>query len=1138
MEDAGLRLVAEGADRFTRDMDGAGRSVDGFGGTVGRVAGGLKGFGMAAAGVAGIAGGALVAGFGAAAASGFSLNNSLEQASAKINAFTKDAAVTADILDMVRERAASTPFAFEEMANSAAALIPVARASGESLEGILETSEILAASNPAEGLEGAAIALREAVSGDFVSLIERFNLPREMINRLKEEGLPNIEIVRQALQEMGFDYDLVSNLANTAEGRMSTFKDTLQGIAAAATQPLFEAFSAGLGEANGILSEVTPQMEAAAAQLGTALAPAAAAAADALIDVVEGAVDLTLALQGDENAMGRLPQVLQDLISVGQGVPGALSEARAQVDAFFATPLGTELQQGAGIVADYFANDFQTDLNNGINLAEAGLNRIAESDFGQRLQRGAQVAGDYFANEWPQDFQNGVAIAQSALEPFTTEVGRQMELFKLNLGAVANYVLDEWPQDFSAGVNLVVGFFATLPGKAQTEFDNLKSTISKLPAVLQHEAARVGQAIIDGIVNGIKNGAASISAAAQQAARQALDAAKRALGIQSPSQVMADEVGLPVAEGIAVGMMSGAELIASASTDLASRLAAALAEEMPAAAEQGIWDTEAILSGFGQRLEPWGREVVGAIRDVGGKTGETLAESLGKGIADAFKQVDDVPAEMRAKLGKLTGVVEGLTLDVKPEAEGTGSAIADGIAEAIDANTPSIADAARSAAQAALDAAKAELGISSPSRVMADEVGEPVSLGMAEGILAQIGAVTAATDTLSEEALKSLEGMADRARRLLEDTLGGIADFARSRVSAFDAIDTLSEQTAKAEAKRDGLAEKIATAEAKRAEGAQKAAADIAKLEQERLDLQTTAQQNLDPVKRAEATRKLADIETKLAERRAKAAADDAKAQADIAKLEQERIAAANAAGALAAVNALAQKELAAAQQEAARLAKTDPQAAADFLSLREKQIAELLKLQERYVAAGTEEERKAVAERIALLQQAQDADLEQLRLRQQARADDLADLAGEGKATGDALIDGIREAIAAGAGGLGEALRVALEQAIAAAKAAMGIASPSKVAAKQVGAPLAAGIAAGFMGETAALQRSLARGLQQSISPLQRLAAPAPVVYGGSTEQNVTINGAGFSLQQLRTVVREVLSEEARSASMKGRAA
>jgi len=323
METAGVRLVVEGAGAFESSMRSASGSMEDFNATGSRIGAGLGMLGGVAAGVGVAVGGALVAGFGAAAAAGLSMNNAMEQAQAQINAFTKDQAKTAEILDMVRERAAQTPFAFQEMATAAGALIPVSKAAGMELEGVLEIAEVLAASNPAEGLEGAAFALREAVSGDFVSLVERFNLPRDMINRLKEEGLPNIEIVRRALQEMGFDYDLVAGLAATAQGRMSTFKDTLQSIAATATQPIFDIFSATLGQANEKLAELEPQLTAAAAAIGQALAPAAQAAADALLGLITGGANL-IALFSEQGLLGGLATLGQSLMQWGVEMGQAL----------------------------------------------------------------------------------------------------------------------------------------------------------------------------------------------------------------------------------------------------------------------------------------------------------------------------------------------------------------------------------------------------------------------------------------------------------------------------------------------------------------------------------------------------------------------------------------------------------------------------------------------------------------------------------------------------------------------------------------------------------------------------------------------------------------------------------------------
>mgnify|MGYP006991967431 FL=1 len=60
--------------------------------------------------------------------------------------------------------------------------------------------------------------------------------------------------------------------------------------------------------------------------------------------------------------------------------------------------------------------------------------------------------------------------------------------------------------------------------------------------------------------------------------------------------------------------------------------------------------------------------------------------------------------------------------------------IAAGIADGINAGTPSIVEAASDAAGAAVDAAQDTLDIESPSKVMKEKVGYQIPAGMAEGI--------------------------------------------------------------------------------------------------------------------------------------------------------------------------------------------------------------------------------------------------------------------------------------------------------------------------------------------------------------------------------------------------------------------
>lgn len=226
-------------------------------GTIGNALGkmGDQALSLAAGGLLGIG-----AGLAGAAVVGLKFNSQMEQVTAQLNAFTKDGAKTAEILEMIQTRAAATPFTFQAMATSMAALMPAAQQSGQSLENLIATAEILAASNPAQGLEGAAIALREALSGDFVSIIERFNLPRQMINQLRDEGVPALEAIRQAMQSMGLDAELVSNMGATAAGRWSTFTDAFTVLAATITQPIFDTASQGLGLINQWLTANEPML--------------------------------------------------------------------------------------------------------------------------------------------------------------------------------------------------------------------------------------------------------------------------------------------------------------------------------------------------------------------------------------------------------------------------------------------------------------------------------------------------------------------------------------------------------------------------------------------------------------------------------------------------------------------------------------------------------------------------------------------------------------------------------------------------------------------------------------------------------------------------------------------------------------
>jgi len=68
----------------------------------------------------------------------------------------------------------------------------------------------------------------------------------------------------------------------------------------------------------------------------------------------------------------------------------------------------------------------------------------------------------------------------------------------------------------------------------------------------------LGSGVINGIKDGILRGVGAIKDAAREVARRALEAAKGFLGISSPSRIFREEVGMPISEGLAGGILAAA----------------------------------------------------------------------------------------------------------------------------------------------------------------------------------------------------------------------------------------------------------------------------------------------------------------------------------------------------------------------------------------------------------------------------------------------------------------------------------------------------------------------------------------------------------------------------------------------------
>ena len=119
-----------------------------------------------------------------------------------------------------------------------------------------------------------------------------------------------------------------------------------------------------------------------------------------------------------------------------------------------------------------------------------------------------------------------------------------------------------------------------LPGMLDGVKASILSWITAAAIALANAALDLGRNIIDGIKKGITAGVGALTDAVKSAAKSALDAAKSLLQINSPSKVFANEVGIGIPEGIALGITNGAPAMTtkllSSISDMASKASKAL----------------------------------------------------------------------------------------------------------------------------------------------------------------------------------------------------------------------------------------------------------------------------------------------------------------------------------------------------------------------------------------------------------------------------------------------------------------------------------------------------------------------------------------------------------------------------------
>lgn len=97
----------------------------------------------------------------------------------------------------------------------------------------------------------------------------------------------------------------------------------------------------------------------------------------------------------------------------------------------------------------------------------------------------------------------------------------------------------------------IINFFVNLIATWTTNWNNLVTIVKN---IFNIDWGQIGLSIIQGIANGIMSGIGFLATAVGNAAMVVVDGFKGLFGIESPSKVMAKQVGMPIGEGVGVGI--------------------------------------------------------------------------------------------------------------------------------------------------------------------------------------------------------------------------------------------------------------------------------------------------------------------------------------------------------------------------------------------------------------------------------------------------------------------------------------------------------------------------------------------------------------------------------------------------------
>lgn len=472
---------------------------------------------------------------------------SLEQSQVAFTSLLHSGEAATQFLGELQQFAAATPFEFSDVVPAAQRLLVLAGALGQTKDAVVPLLTTIGdlvsvTGGSAENINSVVRALSQMASKGKISQEEIMQLAEALpgfnanaaiasslglsvadtLDKISAGGVDattGINALLKGMQEFPGAAGAMAMQAQTLTGVFSTFKDTL-GIA------LTNAFQPVIPEIKASLAELTPILGSAIGQLAPSLGGALSAILPILGKLIQAIVPILMPLL---DALGPvLDAIAPSLVPLGEAL-GELVVALAPILPVLAEFIAV-LAELAIPVIRYTAGVISV-LTPVLNYMAKAIAEVAKAlrliDWGDL----AKSIGDAFSEAWHKvlDFFEKVGAGWQAFDQL-------IATFLINL---RQNVIDK----FNEIVAWVTGFGGRL-------LDAVGDTFSLL--------IDAGRNVVAGFWSGISGAAGWLWGKVTSFVRDnVVGAFKNALGIASPSQVMADQVGSMIPAGVMQGVQGG-----------------------------------------------------------------------------------------------------------------------------------------------------------------------------------------------------------------------------------------------------------------------------------------------------------------------------------------------------------------------------------------------------------------------------------------------------------------------------------------------------------------------------------------------------------------------------------------------------